>query len=170
MNSFRLYVYNALSSLMPPTRLFACKRALLRWAGAKVGNNVRIVSSARFWLTGPLEIGDNTWIGHEVLIVGGDSAVRIGKDVDIAPRVTLVTGGHQPFGLPGKAAGQGFSSPIMIGDGAWIGASATLLGGVNAGARSLIAAGALVRTEVGLGQIVGGIPARQLRNTSDERA
>jgi acetyltransferase-like isoleucine patch superfamily enzyme len=170
MHSFRLYVYNTLSSLAPPTRLFGLKRFLLRWAGAKIGSNVRIVSSARFLCTGALEIGDNTWVGHEVLIVGGDAAVRIGRDVDIGPRVTLVTGGHEPHGLPGKAAGRGISSPITIGDGAWVGASATLLGGVSVGSCGLIAAGALVRADVAAGQVVGGVPAHQIgaRGKSDE--
>ena len=84
---------------MPATRFFKVKRGLLRWAGATIGSNVRIVSSAKFYLTGQLIIGDNTWIGHEVLVVGGDAPVCIGKNVDIAPRVNIITGGHQPNGI-----------------------------------------------------------------------
>lgn len=159
MNSFRLYIYHLLSLLMPATRLFGVKCNLLRWAGAKVGDNVRIVSSARFYLTGKLEIGKNTWIGHEVLVVGGDATVSIGNDVDIAPRVTIVTGSHKAFSLDGKAAGEGYSLPVTIGDGAWVGASATILGGVTLGKQSLIAAGALVRNSVDGAHVVGGVPA-----------
>lgn len=133
MSSLRLYIYYLLTLLMPATRLFHVKRVLLRWAGAKVGKNVRIVSSARFHLNGKLEIGNNTWIGHEVLIVGGDADVLIGKDVDIAPRVNLITGTHKPFTITGKAAGEGYSLPITIEDGAWIGAASTILGGVTLG-------------------------------------
>lgn len=162
MRSSRLYVYKLLTMWIPPTRMFALKRALLRWAGAVVGENVRIASSAKFWITGPLEIGDNTWIGHEVMIVGGDAGVCIGKDVDIAPRVTLITGTHEPFGAPGKAAGRGYSQPINIGDGAWLGAAATLLGGVTIGKQSIVAAGALVRRSTQAMEVVGGIPARRL--------
>ncbi len=160
MITYRLYVYNTISAILPPTRLFAIKRALLRWAGASIGKDVRIVSSARFWLTGPLTIGDNTWIGHEVLIAGGDAPILIGKNVDIGPRVSLISGTHEPFGMPGKAAGEGASRPIEIGDGTWICAIATVLGGVKLGSRCLVAAAALVRTDVEDGQIVAGVPAR----------
>ena len=114
-------------------------------------------------LSGPLEIGDNTWIGHEVLVTGGAAAVRIGSDVDIAPRVTLVTGTHVLFEGPGKAAGRGYSEPIVIGNGAWIGAASTILGGVRVGAESVVASGALVCADVAQRTVVGGIPARVLR-------
>lgn len=145
---------------MPPTRMFALKRALLRWAGATVGDNARIVSTAKFHVCGKLEIGSNTWIGHEVIIVGGDAEVQIGAEVDIAPRVTIVTGSHEAFGLPGKAAGKGYSKPVHIGDGAWIGAGSTVLGGVRIGPQTIVAAGALVRKDTAPKTIVGGIPAK----------
>lgn len=170
MKSYRLYIYSIIAILLPATRFFWLKRVLLRWAGATVGRNVRICSSARFMLSGPLEIGDNTWIGHEVLVTGGAAAVRIGSDVDIAPRVTLVTprvtlvtGTHVLFEGPGKAAGRGYSEPIVIGNGAWIGAASTILGGVRVGAESVVASGALVCADVAQRTVVGGIPARVLR-------
>lgn len=147
---------------MPPTRMFALKRALLRWAGATVGDNARIVSTAKFHVCGKLEIGSNTWIGHEVMIVGGDAEVQIGAEVDIAPRVTIVTGSHEAFGLPGKAAGKGYSKPVHIGDGAWIGAGSTILGGVRIGAQAIVAAGSLVRKNVQNESIVAGVPAEQI--------
>lgn len=68
MNSLKLYF---VFSLIPPTRLFEAKAVMLRKSGARVGRNVRVVSSARFYLTGTLSIGDDTWIGHEALVVGG---------------------------------------------------------------------------------------------------
>ncbi len=130
---------------------------------ARADRKTPIVSSARFHLTRKLEIESNTWIGHEVLLVGGDADVLIGKDVDIAPRVNIVTGTHKPFGAPEKAAGEGYSLPITISDGAWVGAASTILGGVTLGKQSLIAAGALVRDSVGHSSMVGGVPAVSIR-------
>lgn len=95
MQAIGLYAFSLVSKLLPATRLFGLKRWLLRLAGAKVGNNVRCASSARFQLTGPLQIGADTWIGHEVLVVGGDAPVEIGACCDIAPRVLIATGTHQ---------------------------------------------------------------------------
>ena len=162
MNPIRLFVLHLLMVFMPPTRCFALKRTLLRWAGAQVGTNVRIVSSARFYLTGSLVIGNDTWIGHEVLVVGGDAAVAIGSKVDIAPRVSLITGSHELFTSEDRAAGKGYSLPIIIEDGAWLGASSTILAGVTVGRCGVVAAGGLVNCDVKPGWLFGGVPAREL--------
>lgn len=160
MKPLRLHIVHIIFACFPATRLFKLKSSLLRWAGATVGRNVRIVSSARFYLTGHLTIGDGTWIGHEVLIVGGDADVTIGQNVDIAPRVTVVTGTHKLFATPGRAAGSGYSLPIHIEDGVWIAASATILGGAQIHEGSMVAAGALVRDDVPSRSVVAGVPSR----------
>ncbi len=163
MNSIKLYFVYLIFALIPPTRLFAAKAAMLRWCGARIGRNVRVVSSARFYLSGNLSIGDDTWIGHEVLVIGGDADVTLGAGCDVAPRVVIATGSHQAFTLSHKAAGAGRSEPVEIHDGAWIGASTTILGGVTVGAVSLVAAGSLVREDVPAGAVVAGVPARVVR-------
>ena len=162
MKTSRLYVMHLLMACMPPTRCFALKCALLRWAGAKVGSSVRVCSSARFYLSGHLVIGDDVWIGHEVLIVGGDSDIVIGSRVDIAPRVTLVTGSHELFTEKDRAAGKAYGLPIIIEDGSWLGVSSTILGGVTVGRCGMVAAGALVTRDVKAGSVFGGVPAREL--------
>lgn len=163
MKSSRLFVMHMLMTFMPPTRCFALKRVLLRWAGAEIGARVRIVSSARFYLTGVLRIGDGSWIGEDVLIVGGNAPVEIGANVDIGPRVTLVTGTHILWESPQRAAGTGLSRAIKIGDGVWIGACATVLGGVQVATCAMVAAGALVDRPVEARTLVGGVPARSIR-------
>jgi acetyltransferase-like isoleucine patch superfamily enzyme len=163
MKPSRLFVMHLLMTFMPPTRCFALKRVLLRWAGAEVGMNVRVVSNVRFYLTGHLVIGDDTWIGHEALIVGGDADVVIGSRVDIAPRVCLVSGSHELFTAKDRSAGKGYSLPIVIEDGAWLGVSSTILGGITVGRCGVVAAGALVNCNVRQNCMVGGIPARELK-------
>ena len=112
MNSRRLFVTHCLFALLPPTRAFGLKRALLRWCGAKIGTNVRVASSARFCLTGDLSIGSDTWVGHGVLVVGGDAPVTIGENVDIGPRVVIVTGSPRTNHLvgPGCRSGDFFAN------------------------------------------------------------
>ena len=163
MISSRLFVMHLLMAVMPSTRCFPLKRSLLRWVGATIGTNVKIVSSARFYLTGRLVLGDDTWIGHEVMVVGGDADVIIGSRVDIGPRVLLVTGSHELFTTQGRAAGKGYSKPIIIEDGAWLGASSTILGGSTVGRCGVVAAGALVKGDVKPGCVFGGVPARELK-------
>lgn len=163
MRTRRLFFVNLIFGVLPATRCFKLKCALLRWSGAKIGENVRIVSSAKFNLTGNLVIGDDTWIGHEVLIVGGNAEVIIGAKVDIAPRVMIVTGSHELFTESDRAAGKGYSTPIFIGDGVWLGAASVVLGGVTIGRCSMVAASALVNSDVAPGCMVAGVPARVLR-------
>jgi acetyltransferase-like isoleucine patch superfamily enzyme len=163
MKTSRLFFLNLLFRLLPATRFFNLKCALLRWCGAEIGKNVRIASSARFHLTGRLAIGDDTWIGHEVMVVGGDAEVIIGAKVDIAPRVTIVTGSHELFAEPDRAAGKGYSTPVFIEDGVWLGAASVVLGGVTIGRCSMVAASALVNSDVAAGCVVAGVPARVLR-------
>lgn len=163
MNSAKLYVYHRIASVLPPTRCFRLKAAMLRWAGAEVGNGVRIVSSARFHLTGSLRIGDGTWIGEDVLIAGGSESVTIGVNVDVGPRVTLVTGTHELWEIPTRAAGRSYSRPITIEDGVWLGAGVTVLPGVRIGAAAMVAAGAVVVSDVSGRVVVAGVPAKATR-------
>lgn len=111
-------------------------------------------------------MGENTWIGHEVLLIGGAADIRIGADCDIGPRVSFVTGSHELSTTDGKAAGKGFSKPIVVEDGVWIGASVTILGGVTVGAGSMIAAGSLVRENVPAHTLIAGVPAEAIRDLS----
>lgn len=151
--------------IMPPTRCFSLKRLLLRWCGAEVGENVRFASSVRFYLTGRLVVGKDTWIGHQVLIVGGDADIVIGERVDIAPRVSLVSGSHELLTVKDRAAGRGYSGPIHIGSGAWLGASSTVIAGtgITVGECSVVAAGSLVNRDIPPRVVVGGLPAKPLK-------
>jgi maltose O-acetyltransferase len=51
-----------------------------------------------------------------------------------------------------------FATPIEIGDDVWIGAGATVLGGVKIGDGAVVGAGSLVCKDVGVGQVVVGVP------------
>ena len=52
--------------------------------------------------------------------------------------------------------------PIVIEDDVWIGASATVLGGVTIGEGAIIGAGAVVTRDVPPGETYAGVPARRL--------
>lgn len=127
-----------------------------------MGNNVRICSSAKILGNGCLTIGDNTWIGHETLIICS-STVIIGSNVDIAPRVFIGTGTHEIDINTAGIAGQGVSKDIEIADGCWLGAGSIILPGVKVGYKSVIAAGAVVTKDIDPYTMVGGVPARIIR-------
>lgn len=53
--------------------------------------------------------------------------------------------------------------PVVIGNGVWIGANVTILGGVNIGDGAVVAAGAVVTKDVPAKTLVGGVPAKIIK-------
>lgn len=159
-----------LARLTPATRCFRLRAWLFRRAGYSVHSSARICSSVRFLGTFQLRIGERTFVGHESMITGGDCQITIGRDCDISTRVLFISGTHELTPFDQKVAGPGHSEDISIGDGCWIGAQATILGGVTIGERSMVAAGATVTRSVPPGTMVGGVPAKVIRDfKSDPR-
>jgi carbonic anhydrase/acetyltransferase-like protein (isoleucine patch superfamily) len=93
-------------------------------------------------ITAPVTIGDNVSFGHEVVV--------------------LTTSHDQS--LPTRRAGALQSAPVTIGDGAWVAARAVLLPGVVVGEGAIVCAGAVVTQSVDPHTMVGGVPARRLRD------
>lgn len=105
-----------------------------------LGKNVFINSGCRFQDQGGIYIGDNVLIGHNVV---------------------LATLNHEENP---KRRGNLIPSPINIGNDVWIGSNATVLAGVTVGDGAIIAAGAVVTKDVAPNTIVGGVPARYIRD------
>lgn len=55
----------------------------------------------------------------------------------------------------------------MLEENVWVGAQATILQGVTIGRNAVVAAGAVVTHDVPAGTVVGGVPARVIRQTVD---
>jgi putative colanic acid biosynthesis acetyltransferase WcaF len=161
MNTILLYLYNLLAIFLPETRFFALKCWILKLAGVKIGKNVRICSSVRIIGNGKLSIGDDSWIGPQSLITCSFPAeVRIGSNVDIAPKVYIITGTHEIDMIGLHSAGKAITSSIVIEDGAWICACVRLLHGVLIGTKSIIGAGSIVTKDIPKFSLGAGNPCR----------
>lgn len=147
---------------LPETRFFALKCWLLKRAGVKIGKNVRICSSAKILGNGKLAVGDNTWIGHECLIICS-SNIKIGSNVDIAPRVYIGTGTHIVDVNSKNVAGAGISKDVVVGDGCWIGVNSIILPGVSIEEKVIVAAGSVVTKDILTLNLVGGVPAKPIK-------
>jgi maltose O-acetyltransferase len=88
--------------------------------------------------------------------------VTIGRNVALANRVSLLTSGHE-MDDPRARAGRRVLAPIVVGDGAWLGANVTVLGGVTIGEGAVVAAGSLVRADVPPHTLWAGVPARLVK-------
>lgn len=154
----KYYFINLIIAILPVSRCFSIKRKLLRFCGASIASNVRVM---RIRVQGVrLIINENTFVGDDTLIMGSENTtVIIGKNCDISSRVNLITGTHH-YGNACKAAGVGYGEDIIIEDGVWIGFGATILNGVSIGKGSIVAAGAVVIENVPAGVLVAGVPAK----------
>lgn len=146
------------------TYFFDTKRKLLIGIGYSIGKDTKIVGP--LWNTGKLSIGDNCWIGKN-LVVNGNGTVCIGDSCDIAPEVSFLTGGHR-IGDVNRRAGAGEVYHISVGDGTWIGARSTILGNTAIGRGCVITACACVTKDVSDNVMVGGVPAKKIRELENE--
>lgn len=163
-----LWVARLIFVVLPPTRCFPLKNKLLSLSGVDIHPNTRVCSSVRILSSGHVAIGAGTFIGHEVLIAGGESSIIVGSDCDIGPRVTIVSGGHEIATAGPRAAGIGNSRPIKIEDGVWIGAGSIILGGVRIGQHSVIGAGSVVVRDIPPYSVAVGSPCLVNRSISPD--
>ena len=163
MNSLALYFVGHFVHLLPDTRCFGLKRMLYRLCGAQIEKNVRICSSAVICGDGKLLIGENTWVGHDVLI-GCVNNISIGRDCDIAPRVYIGDGTHVIDKESPNVAGKGISMPIIIGDGCWLCANSTILPGSKLAKKCIVAAGSVFKGSSKPYEIWGGVLAKKIKN------
>lgn len=161
MNTFKLYLYHLITLVLPESRCFGLKNALLRWAGAKIGANVRIYSSAKILGTGELIIGDDVHIGAGArLSPVAPAVITLGSHIDIGPEVMIITGTHEVDPSGEHIGGKGKAASVSIGSGSWLGARATILPGVTLSSKTLVAAGAVVTKSFEKSNIlVAGTPA-----------
>ena len=107
-----------------------------------------------------ITMGKNVFINHacSFLDMGG---ITIEDNVLIGPKVNLITENHPLNPNDRKSL---ICKPIVIKRNTWIGAAATILPGVTIGENSVVAAGAVVTADVPPNTIVGGVPAKFIKN------
>ena len=105
-----------------------------------LGKNVFINAGCKFQDQGGITIGDGALIGHGVVLA------TLNHDMDPEKRQQL------------------HPAPIRIGNGVWIGANAVVTAGVTIGDNAVVAAGAVVTKDVPANTVVGGVPARKLKD------
>jgi acetyltransferase-like isoleucine patch superfamily enzyme len=109
---------------------------------------------------GDIQLGDGANVGFNCEIFSA-SLVTVGRDTLIAAYAYLVGGDHDIGDRSAPVLSQERKSAgISVGEGAWLGARATILDGVSIGDRAIVGASAVVREDVPAGKTAVGIPAR----------
>ncbi|TAK34800.1 MAG: acyltransferase [Chloroflexota bacterium] len=162
---------NAVLSVMP-TQLVG---STLRRHGALIGMRVRFLSPLTIHnaaakpraFYGNLRVGQDCYFGRQLLLDLQDQ-ILVEDNVTISHRVTILTHtdvGESPLGdglLPPSQA------PVIIRRGAYIGAGALILPGVEVGELAVVGAGAVVTKDVPPLAVVVGVPARVIEVLTPE--
>jgi acetyltransferase-like isoleucine patch superfamily enzyme len=185
MNPFRTLLDGA-DRILTCAYTLAMRKSFAAWgARSRLGRHARLVEphlihvgagvalGERAWLNAKdergdgaptLRIGDNTSIGRLAQINAWRS-VTIGRHVLIADRVFISDADHSysDADTPILLQGDAFRGAVTLQDGCWIGIGAVILPGVTIGRNSIVAANAVVTHDVPERAVVGGIPAKIIK-------
>lgn len=112
------------------------------------------------------DFGKNITIGRRVFINAGchfqdHGGVTLGDGCLIGHNVVFATLDH---GTAPEDRGAMYPAPIRLGKNVWVGSNSTILRGVTVGDNAIIAAGSVVTKDVAANTVVGGVPARHIRD------
>lgn len=141
------------------------RRDLMKRMFGSVGDEVWINQPITLAVGSTVAIGEGTYINSGLILID-DYKITIGKGCLFGTNVTLCTTGH-PIDPEERAKGGMYSFPITIGDGAWIGAGAIILPGVNIGKYAVIGAGSVVTKDIPDYTVAVGNPCRPLRKINE---
>ncbi len=152
------YFVNAIVVRSSWNPFMGIKVALLKLFGAKIGSGLVIKNDVNIKYPWKLIIGNNCWIGEKVWIDNIDSVI-IGNNVCVSQGALLLTGNHdyKDSAMPYR------NSPIIIKDGAWIGAETIVCAGVTIHEDAILTVGSMTSKDLESNGVYQGIPARRIR-------
>jgi acetyltransferase-like isoleucine patch superfamily enzyme len=131
--------------------------------GIQLAKTSSIHSRTRFLNPKGLSIGENTVIGHDCIFDARQN-ISIGSCVNLASESRIYTMEHDVDDPFFAATG----APVVIDDYAYIGTCVIILPGVHIGKGAVIASGAVVTKDVAPYMMVGGVPAKFIRERSHD--
>lgn len=138
--------------------------------GSSIGSfSILRVSGTLYSIGKEIRIGKNVGIG-DFAHIGGAGGVFIGDDTIAGAYLSIHPENHVFSKTDILIRDQGVTREgIYIGSNCWIGAKVTFLDGSKVGNGCVIAAGAVVRGVFPDNVVIGGVPARILKERCDEK-
>ncbi|MGQ9848370.1 MAG: putative colanic acid biosynthesis acetyltransferase [Bacteroidales bacterium] len=162
-NQIARFLWNIVWALLarpfPRSMANGWKIFLLRLFGAKIHHTAVVYSSARIYMPWKLKMEAYSCLAPEVDCYNVDWVI-IGSNSTVSQKTYLCTASHNIY----KSDMPLITSPIIIEDQVWIAANAYIGPGVKVGQGSVVAACAVVIKDVPPWTIVGGNPAKFIKN------
>lgn len=131
---------------------------ILKTFGAKIGKDVRIKPCIYIHYPWKLSIGDHSWLAE--CRIENLAQVTIGKNVCVSQKAMLLTGNHDYK----KTGFDLITKPIVLEDGAWIGAKAIVCPGITAKSHAVLAVGSVATRDLEPYSIYQGNPAVKVKD------
>lgn len=147
-----------------PFRIWFQKKKIKR-----IGENSEIRPYCTILGTDNIIIGKNVIIPPGTILVNlpgnNRSIIEIEDNVLLGPNVSIYSSTHNFKNTEVPIKDQGYNvSPVKLKTGCWIGVNAVILPGVTVGKNSVVGANSLVNKDVPDFTVVGGIPAKEIKN------
>lgn len=110
-----------------------------------------------------MTIGKGVFINSNLLAMAR-GGITIEDNVQIAANVQLLSNNHDPYDRQILLC-----KPIVIKEGAWIGAGASIMAGVTIGKYAIVGAASVVTHDVNDYEVVVGSPAKVIKTLDAER-
>ncbi|MDY0781370.1 acyltransferase [Tenacibaculum sp. IB213877] len=161
--SFLLFFWNCTSNHSQVV-FIGIRYIILKVLTKACGDNIKIGTNVQILGWENLSLGENISI-HSNCYVDANGEVEIGDNVSIAHNSTILSTNHDwtDSTTPIKYNPVMFEK-VEISDDVWIGCGCRILAGVRIRERAIIAAGAVVNKEVKSRTIVGGVPAKVIKD------
>jgi acetyltransferase-like isoleucine patch superfamily enzyme len=145
--------------------------------GIKIGANTIVMHGAvlhvynfRDLPRAGISIGKDGLIG-EYTVIRGQGGVHIGDRVYTSPFTQIIAVNHVFDDADRPFIEQGITAEgIVIEDDVWLGSGAIVTDGVRVGKGAVVAAGAVVTRDVPPHTVVGGVPARPIKDIETQNA
>ncbi len=129
------------------------------------GENISVQSTFNCDNGKNIHVG-NDFLSNYNLTILDIATVNIGNNVMIGPNVDIYTVNH-PMTAQGRRDYLGKGSPVTIGNDVWIAGKVTITPGVSIGNNVVVAAGAVVTSNIPDNVLVGGVPAKVIKKLAD---
>ena len=172
----RVCFYKCISTAKPEGKFRSVAPVLCEGKGrVSVGEGTvfGFMEDAGFWTTyeflnprnagSKISIGKNCQICNRFTAVSEGEGIEIGDNVLVGSSVTVLDSDFHEIDPEKRVGGNPKTGKVVLGDNVWIGDRVMILKGTTIGKNSVVAAGAVVSGEFPANVVIGGVPARVIR-------
>ena len=172
----RVCFYRSISTAKPEGKFRSVAPVLCEGKGrVSVGEGTvfGFMEDADFWTTyeflnprnagSKISIGKNCQICNRFTAISEGEGIEIGDNVLVGSSVTVLDSDFHEIDPEKRVGGNPKTGKVVLGDNVWIGDRVMILKGTTIGKNSVVAAGAVVSGEFPANVVIGGVPARVIR-------